>query len=831
MFERLISLLPIRRPDTETAVLLTVKKEQLNQLLRLAVRESVIRQLPASVSMLRYGEPELALLALLQRDKTKPGPDSLPAIGSEVLKKMAIALTDAARILKFFPEKNLYKAISSGGVAFNPVILEKPNENDLQATRDYLEQKAISESRIPPIHDTIRAMGAKSNVLANVRLMQTEQPYLEALAYSIGRRPDVSKSVATDADTIFQLMSALITEIDTITTPDEAVTRYLLALGYLHLHQHEGDLRYTGDFSSVAFVRFMAIRMRDYAKFFSSVRAITELMHITSLTSTAEALLALVGGQDAATSQLKLQQEDFNRSHSSARLRIAGVLRPWVESVFSALATAAEVKHLIVDEVVAGLPDLIKIEVYRVIAMPARMHHMSTMVSQTDLVLGPPAEQHYLSEKSVSAILSAAVFLYKDAYNRTLSLERDLPPLEEATQLLQDLPLLSISIPSLLKPRLTSLGDDSTVGVGIRASEIQADGQITETLTPYLLHPLNYTSLEREIYTRQPNQVLRVRGRVYAEVGLPASLLRLPIPTNYLEGERPTSIVPTIYDLSPDEGGARDILRTLQAFLGGLNSYERAFSISQLAGAYLIAVKDPTPYMEPSLVDALPMRTAAGNYSVLVPTGDEQLTFGMSTRELIMANIAEIERDSVRPGDDESYKRYRYYPIQHPGGEVDLFLYPLALIPTIRDRAFTYKYVRASDDALVPMTALQRSSSLERGAKVPLEAAIFSRHFSHGHAQGWDSVRRWPKLGGRIRVGDDGRVYTWEDHLAGYLDPKTAFADPSPWKTEAATPPADRTPVVERPIAAPTMSQEAPISVPTAIQPATPPEGDAMKDV
>jgi len=832
MFERLLNLKPIRQPDGITASIGLISLDAVKSLLRTTARESVIRELPTSVSMIRGGEPEMALLSLF---RTVTSPEGAKAVNlfagaRSTLKTYAEELTSAARILKFYPDKNLFRSISSGGIktALEAEIPDDATSDERLAIR---ASTSINRDANSPIAATIQAMmdaaRAKGNQPGGV--VRNAGLYLEKLAYSVGRRPDVSDSVLDKSQAVKDRLDTIVPLTDMISDPMEAIYRYMVSLGYLTLHKEEEKLRFAGDFISTAFSRFFAVRLRDYAKFFSSVWAIERVLEIEAKIRTADSFLAMLGGQAGAVSDIRFAREDLERGRSSARVRIASVLRPWVTNTLDSVTAAMGCTNLIVSgfsfrdgkgvERPYVLPTLEGIINPRGIVTAGRGLPKSILVNHTDLIIGPDMNDSDLDSGTIAKLIAQCIILYRDATADLISLEVALPPLEEATQLLQNLPLLSAAMPVLATPRLISTGDDSTVAVGIRSSSIDGEtGQVTEVLSPYINFPLNYTALSEHFYLSQPPLAYRLRALKTAQVGLPANIAQTLIPLNVLEGERPLVIEPSVFDLTSEDGSGPDVLRSIDAFLQALSNQERAYAICQLSASYAVLTPEPDLFINDH-VEAMPIK--GSKLFMLVPTNDEFTAYGWSTRKTLLQNL-----------DAYLAAGYAYKAMLHPSGVVRMQLLPLMYMPAVRGLSMTYNYVQVSRDMMIPITTLLATGTARAPFAIKYERAVYTPMRAANHGQQWDTVSRWPIPAEKIHVGSDGRVYVWRDQTAGYLDPKEVYKNPSPWKAPDTIVEEAKTPIIEAPVMpSPTITQDVPLTPGATPLSSAAPEGEEMKDV
>jgi len=814
MFERPINLKPMLAPDGTPKRIGVVNATQFNAALRQAARETLIARLPESVSYMRIGEPETALLQLLFPGEGVDPKDYVFA-RSGVLENHAKELTDAARVLRVYPDKDLFRTLATGSTQVKPgTRFHSPGLVGSEADATKSAEALIETEKEIPFRLKVLETAFRSRAgLPDPKKPVNAALYLESLASIVGRKAETGFAVANNADKIKAHLAYIVPMLDRIIDDEDAVAGIVIALGYLHVRENAERLRFSGDVASAMFAQSVSARFRDYARFFSSVWSLDAMVQIESMLRTADGLITLVGGDAVVTSEVSDSRDDATRGRDSMRLKLASSLRPWISESMDGLQKAMGVDNILFPGAKIKLPIIPGVLDAGAMAKSAKFRNLGILVSQTDITLGASMSETIIDPEASARVISAAVGLYKQALNKIINLEAVLPPLEEGGRLLADMVIGPISVPDLNVPRLISVGDVGAFAVGIRAFSIR-EGRPVEELSPYLNFPVNYSALSKAAYATQAAAVFRLRLGVMPKAGLPGNLGASLIPLNFLEGERPVAVHPSVYDLAGEREKGPDHLELLEAYLSSLPAIERAFAIAQLAGSFLVVTPNPGRFVDEGGLLTATRTEKIGPVPlwILGLATDELLAYGISAHALIKANIEAIEKG----------RGYAYPLIEYPSSAVEIKLLPLRVTPDIRGRGITFEYVKVAADVLMPCASLLNPKD------VKFEVTLHSSRRAIGHQFRWDTVTRWPGVGPLVHVPGPSRAMIWEEQLAGYLDKKIVYGDPSPWKVlPPPTPTADIP--VDKDIPKPALGPSAPAEGKT-IEGGGAPAGETLDD-
>jgi hypothetical protein len=408
-----------------------------------------------------------------------------------------------------------------------------------------------------------------------------------------------------------------------------------------------------------------------------------------------------------------------------------------------------------------------------------------------DIKIGPQMTRKHLTDEEINTARNEAMAALRASVRLANNLASTLPPLEQGSSIFDSGPMPSFSFPTVSEPRFLSVSDGGTYAVGVSAVSVDAKGVVNDELLPHMGKIFNYTKYAD---TKAGTLVSRLYDGVVDDVGLPASLKQLPVPINYLEGEKAIPVYLSMRDIVSD---GNDYLRDLQGLLMSATLESLPFVISQLAAAFVVLVKGRVISRITSLIEAatnlaqsltvegvpvdvseIPAISFAPiegtEWTAMMILGksrlhyNKQFVYGVPIQDVFAENLPYIKTLDKA--------------ILHPDSTTCVALIPLGILPVAKQSDAKFTYVRADVYKLVPVTELKNPASLKTWQK-----AHFSSTKYPVHGQYWGVVERAPEEQPLITVQQPGVLLAYRPNYVGYLSEDALVAAPSPWK--AAKPP------------------------------------------
>jgi len=687
------------------------------------------------------------------------------------LRIRADQLTGAAQFMKLYPDKDLTRFIARGG---HPLSMYQDRDRDEDREREAADRASgVKSPPLPP-----RTLGEiLSDAVVLSRQMQgsarlkeestiTYKVWLDHVVQLVGRRAAQSEKVTTSAVSIAKVASQLLQRRD-----GEAwiadLAKGLIALYYLYFSAQEDALVYKSDYSSNMFTRFVSIRLRDYAAFYASLYTIPALLSIRLREETVKTLLLTLGDSSAPATTIADLTNSLHGALGGERIRTASLFLGLIDSAIAAYKTAFHIDHLIV------LDDKTRPLFERFSESAPFFAPMTLNPTYAEVKIGPVWDRKFMTDPELAVVRSSAMNTLRTALIEANALAADLPPLESGSNLFDGGPKPNFEFPSVDQARFLCVGDSGPFAVGISAVEVDTQGRLNDSLLPHMGKIFNYTNYSNARKSPYASRLLAAPSD--PAVGLPEDMCELPVPINYLEGEKTVPIRLSVRDLPTSSG---DYLRSLEGILCAFAPEEFPYVISQLAAAFIALVKGkvaervrcPGVKIDDTWTALIIPERVGGDSGINAhyhASYARQFTYGVDTAAIIKANLSLI---------DKIYGTV----ILHPDATVDVALLPLAVIPAAKVGLYDYTYVLAAAHKLVPVSVLIKGESEE----VNFEPAFFSSSKAKRHGQNWVCVRTITEQTPLITVQQPGVIIGYRPNLVGYLSEEALVAPPSPWKVK-----------------------------------------------
>jgi hypothetical protein len=589
----------------------------------------------------------------------------------------------------------------------------------------------------------------------------------------------MSEQVASGTGTTEAVFNSLLEPRTTIDWQED-VAKTILSLYYIYACQNEEALHYKSDYSSSMFTRFVSVRMRDYAALYSSAAVIEQLLEIRLHEMSVNALLGTLGDTAAPATTIADLRNSIAGALTGERVRLSAKFLGMVDDCLLAFRKSTGVDHLMMlDPETTDIFSQFTVDSDWRKPMPINPEYSAMKV-------GPIWVRKHLDGRAIEAVRASAIRNLRTALRKVNSLAASLPPLEQGSNAFDMVPSPVFFFPPTDQPRFTSVGDEGPYSVGVSSVEVDANGALKDKLLPHMGKLFNYTAYATMPTTPYASRLLK--GGADPTAGLPAELSSLPVPINYMEGEKSVPVILSHRDL-PEVGPGVDYLRRLEAIICSLGEDEMPYVLSQIAAAFIVLVKGDTSVR----VRGAALISLDNTWSALtIPTKmDEvgvdvqrlracfkQYTYGVPTAVLIKDNLEHIDISRI---------------IKHVDATVSIALSPLSLIPRARTSTYHYEYVHASYGRVVPVSVLTSQESKQ------LEKAHFSSIRADRHGQNWYAVPRLNFDATRTLVQQPGVLVAYTENIVGYLSEEALVGSPSPWKAPATAPVTQELPAVEMP--------------------------------
>lgn len=770
-------LKPMMLAESALGHLRLVQDSEITDLLLQGVTHRLEEALPKGIIHFPYGEPEAMLAEVALTDLQVQNGSFL---GNLLVRSNE--LTGAAQFLKLYPDKELSRYVARGGL--------RPSDDGTSAPDKVqrMEQRSIGAVLSKVVADANRDIGRAA---AMTESTSTYQEWLERIMQVIGRRPIVSERVTTSSAVIanrFNRLGALKSGAEW----EQQLVKAIVAMYYMHFSQKEEDLVYKSDFSSSMFTRFVTVRLRDYAAFYASLFSIKRLLEIRMKEETTKALLRILGdSSDIPQTTVADLQTSLRCALNGERVRNASQFSGMIDNAIDSFKKAHATEYILrLDDKTASI-------LAPFTSDAPWMQSMGLNPSYVDVKIGPAWERKRLSDEEISTIRKAALENLRSALRDANVLASFLPPLEQGSNLFDGGPQVSFSFPATSEPRFLSVADGGTYAVGVAAISVDENGILHDELLPHMGVLFNYTAY---VEARAHFLVSRLYEGNPGDVGLPTPLNLLPVPINFLEGEKAIPVYLSLRDISTD---GCDYLRELEATFMSSTLETIPFMLAQLAAAFTLLVTDRTKRRMAKLVE-LALKDLKKEDRVRVPSlrftpvgnsqwlavslcatepefFDKQYTYGLPTQEIFAVN----EPTAL------SLSR----AIIHPDETVSVALLPHTVIPRAKQSECEFVYVLADLHKLVPVMRMIAPSQTEMWQK-----AHFCSMKYPSHGQYWGAVKRVPLEQPLVTIQQPAVLVGYRPNYVGYLDENALVATPSPWKAP--------TPVITQELPAPAPAEE-----------------------
>jgi len=759
MFSNPQLLRPLMMPESAIGHFRNISENDVAHLMRTATRIHLTALMPAGIIHFPYGEPETMLAEVCLGNLKPDGSDKSLAF-LDGLRVRSDQLMGAAQFMKLFPDKDLTRFIARGG---NPLSVYQDRDQETERLAKATGSKETVPARtIGEILSDAVTLSRKSSLSTRLHsdASITYMAWLDHVVQLIGRRPSQSEKVTTNSSLIADVASRLLERRDGQSWVDD-LAKGLIALYYLYFSAQEDALVYKADYSSNMFTRFVSIRLRDYACFYASLHTIPTLLKTRLREESVKTLLMILGDSSAPATTIADLSNSLHTAMGGERIRAASLFLPLVDSAIAAYKAAYHVENLLL------LDERTK-DLFSEFGNEADFFKpMALNPSYSEVKVGPKWLRKYMAEGELGIIRSSALSTLRSALIDINALAADLPALEAGSTLFDGGPKPSFEFPSLDQPRFLCVGDACPYAVGVSAVEVDSKGRLNDTLLPHMGRLFNYTSYAQA--RKSPFASRLLSANADPSVGLPDDMSDMPVPINYLEGEKNVPIRLSLQDLPTSCG---DYLRNLEGILCSLSAQEFPYVLSQLAAAFIVLVKGKIAErvqsfgspMTDGWIALVPKVTETHG---LKPAFIKQYTYGVDTAEIIEANL-------------QYYEKITSTLIIHPDATVEVALLPLVVIPASKVGYYDYTYVLAAAHKLVPV------SKLVKGEAEPTkyEPAFFSSVRAKRHGQNWVCARTLAENNPLITVQQPGVVIAYRPNLVGYLDEKALVSSPSPWKVK-----------------------------------------------